>query len=405
MSLPAVPVMLQSGNEYVQQPEAPQIQYRTGTPDPPIQKKPFQADRGGEVQHPATSPESAPRSGFAPLQAKGITTPAADGTQPIRRFQPHTTNTIAPTGPAYAPPARATITANGDEQGIVQRVAEWKDGNHRDASMDAFVTALNTLVQTAALAALTPNSLPGGDGYTTLWQDTANILIGLRDEPDEVDRDDPATRAAQSFRNARYGYAVEAYVNGSVATLASHLPASHTMALQAGRGMTRPDIVVKDGSNTDVGWFDITSSNCLGHIDTKTGSGWRTKPYVAEITYPPLDITALSTTGLNSIGKTVAIRNAYRRRQRQWTAYVNGKKILFLFQIRHYVNNKVHSKAALKGFTKQALKDVFFTDFTDLPAKNLLRSFGLNVKNFGFASGGSKADGDAYLAGLMEDAP
>ncbi|MFI1650070.1 DUF4157 domain-containing protein [Streptomyces avidinii] len=58
-----------------------------------------------------------------------------------------------------------------------------------------------------------------------------------------------------------------------------------SVAMQVTHGNTRPDVVLQlDGS--DVAWYDITSAKSLGHIFEKDGSGWQTKPYVAEIAYP-----------------------------------------------------------------------------------------------------------------------
>ncbi|MFI7358027.1 DUF4157 domain-containing protein [Streptomyces avidinii] len=58
-----------------------------------------------------------------------------------------------------------------------------------------------------------------------------------------------------------------------------------SVAMQVTHGNTRPDVVLQlDG--TDVAWYDITSAKSLGHIFEKDGSGWQTKPYVAEIAYP-----------------------------------------------------------------------------------------------------------------------
>ncbi|MFI2318368.1 hypothetical protein [Streptomyces sp. CB00072] len=58
-----------------------------------------------------------------------------------------------------------------------------------------------------------------------------------------------------------------------------------SVAMQVTHGNTRPDVVLQlNGS--DVAWYDITSENRLEHVFKKDGSGWKTKPYVAEITYP-----------------------------------------------------------------------------------------------------------------------
>lgn len=287
----------------------------------------------------------------------------------------------------------------------VQRQPAWKPGNHPDNLLDDFVDELDNLVQRGAQIALQdPSALPGTDGYTALWKDTVDILVGLRDNDPQVDANAPASRIARRLQNARYGYAVEAYASGHINELSATLPNGYTYALQAGRGATRPDIVVKNAAGADVAWFDITSANSMGHIDLKTGAGWQTKPYVAEITYPPLDVTGLRT-GRTSIGQRVATKNAYLRRQDQWNEFVRDKKQSFLYKYRRLFKHRdepYQSKKVLQDNTKAALTDLFGVQFTDLPAKNLLRSFDLNVKDYGYYSGGARADGDAFLLGLYQ---
>jgi len=58
-----------------------------------------------------------------------------------------------------------------------------------------------------------------------------------------------------------------------------------TVVMQETNGNTRPDVVLKDGSKS-LAWYDITSEKSRGHIFEKDGAGWKTMPYVAEITYP-----------------------------------------------------------------------------------------------------------------------
>lgn len=288
---------------------------------------------------------------------------------------------------------------------VAQRQPQWKQNNHQDNLLDNFVAALDNLVQEGARNALqTPTALPGTDGYTQLWKDTADILVGLRDGDRQIDPNARASQIAQRLQNARYGYAVEAYASGHVDQLTQHLPNGYTYALQAGRGATRPDIIVKNAAGQDVAWFDITSDNNLGHIDLKTGAGWNNKPYVAEITYPAFDVTALYK-GMISIGQGVATKNAFGRKQAHWNNFVNQKKQSFLGNFNgkfKYRDEPYPPRAVLQKNTKDALTDLFGINFTEMMAKNLLRSFGLNIINYGFRNGGKKADGDAFLSQLYQ---
>ena len=111
---------------------------------------------------------------------------------------------------ALAAGARQAGVAQREEKGahsaasghVVQRDIAWKDDNHPDKTLDAFATALNTVVQLGATAALTPEDLTGVDGYTALWKTTAPLVMAHRDQ--NVDEDDVA--AAQTA--ARFAPAV-----------------------------------------------------------------------------------------------------------------------------------------------------------------------------------------------------
>jgi len=83
------------------------------------------------------------------------------------------------------------------------------------------------------------------------------------------------------FFFASYGYAVE--------TLASPFFLGrnfdgYKVNDQVSHGHTRPDFVISRGGD-EIAWLDITSSASQGHIFSKQGSGWKTRPYVAEILY------------------------------------------------------------------------------------------------------------------------
>ena len=73
------------------------------------------------------------------------------------------------------------------------------------------------------------------------------------------------------------------------------------MDLQVASGHTRPDIVLTQPDGTVVAWLDITSDGSQGHVKLKTGAGWTTHPYVAEILYPALDPQEILTAGKKSV--------------------------------------------------------------------------------------------------------
>jgi hypothetical protein len=87
------------------------------------------------------------------------------------------------------------------------------------------------------------------------------------------------------------------------------LPAGWNAQIQVNQGTTIPDIVIRDAAGTEVAWFDITSAASESHIRDKVGSGWDTRPNIAEVLYTALDPTQLART-------TVAERVGGRTRDR-----------------------------------------------------------------------------------------
>lgn len=128
------------------------------------------------------------------------------------------------------------------------------------------------------------------DGYTRRWLD---VYAGFQQD------------GSREFIHAAFGYAIESY---ACKTGLPEVPSGYSIRLQATRGATRPDIVIKKGK-TDLAWFDITSDAQAGHILEKFHSGWGTLGYIAELLYPSLDPLKL---GLNGGGAQVQERNIAR---------------------------------------------------------------------------------------------
>ena len=81
-----------------------------------------------------------------------------------------------------------------------------------------------------------------------------------------------STRIRSNFMPAIYGYAVEEYVNLSIASGEPSVPAGYRVRLQVTHGGTRPDIVILNSSNTEIAWLDITNQSSVGHIYNKAGN-------------------------------------------------------------------------------------------------------------------------------------
>lgn len=109
------------------------------------------------------------------------------------------------------------------------------------------------------------------------------------------------------FIFARYGYAVEEYVNLSLISKSIIPPRPYKIRLQVTHGSTRPDIVVLNEHNEEIAWMDITSKKSKGHILSKSGNWPSARSYVAELLYEDLDLSKITTVG-GSIASHVAPR-------------------------------------------------------------------------------------------------
>ena len=192
-----------------------------------------------------------------------------------------------------APPANRTSLPtqlqSGEQEGReaapLQFFPAWS--RQHDSSLDAFVNNLDNIVNEKAEAVLSdPLGIPDADGYIKNWKKVYRAFAAAYESSGY---DLARAKAEAPFIYTAYGYAVESLTNLAInkGDLNSFLPYGAWVSTQATRGHTRPDLVVKDGG--DIGWFDITASASETHIDDKTGSGWSTRPYVAEVTYPSLD--------------------------------------------------------------------------------------------------------------------
>lgn len=187
------------------------------------------------------------------------------------------------------------------EHSPIQRAVTWHKLAPRDPALMRFGAKLGDLTQEAAdLITQNADTIPHpGGGYIELWYDAYRRFLNPND-------------GGTGLLHARFGYAVESLVQHWVGerNLQQYLPAGYRIDFQVNAGATRPDIVVSDGAGTAIGWFDITSSKSLGHIDRKVGSQWRTLPYVAEFTYRTLEPMNLRA---SDAGPLEAAKNRHRK--------------------------------------------------------------------------------------------
>ena len=337
-----------------------------------------------------------------------------------QRQQPQHTTGLTEQPPASAPTSiqvqartatqNTTLQRAPEQQALQQsgapqhRVATPLDGKHsavggamvqrlsvqyakQDTQLDAYMTALDTLVGQAAAWALNIDNVPdGAGGYYDRWK---NLAIAYLGDPFHV---------VDPFLCAAYGYAVETRTNELLDGLAGNLPANWTVNKQVTVGMTRPDIVISDATPTAVAWIDLTSNASVGHIKKKAGGGWSTKPYVFEVTYPPLDATLINQNGPPSqAAKLRAAVNA-NKKAREDAEGTLGVALIWL-----QTNNHL-SQASTPADAKAAFEARFPDEhFTHNTIRSIIEMGREDIRDFGYAArnarnGRNKAGAESFLA-------
>lgn len=116
---------------------------------------------------------------------------------------------------------------------------------------------------------------------------------------------DPTTTKVKNWGLvcAAYGYAVEEYVNIKVRGGGYPYASEFEVLVQDPDGRTIPDVKIRryytdsstgETKKTEVAWLDITSEKSVCHIYDKNSNGWRSKPIVIEMVYPPLDLSGFT---------------------------------------------------------------------------------------------------------------
>lgn len=282
-------------------------------------------------------------------------------------------------------------TPGGDHSAVAGLVVQRREILYRrqDAQLNAYMTALDTLVGQAATWALNIDNVPdGAGGYYDRWK---NLSIAYLGDPDHV---------VDPFLCAAYGYAVETRTNELLDSLAGNLPAGWTVNKQVTVGMTRPDIVIFDTTPTAVAWIDLTSDSpsSVGHIQKKAGGGWSTKPYVFEVTYPPLDATLITQNGPPSqAAKLRAAVNA-NKKAREDAEGTLGVALIWLQTNNHLSRDSTPADA--KAAFEARFPDEHFTHNT---IRSIIEMGGQDIRDFGYAArnarnGRNKAGAESFLA-------
>lgn len=181
------------------------------------------------------------------------------------------------------------------------------------------------------------------------WYDAADLFL--------------KTGSIHSLIYARYGYAVEEYVNSKISSKKIKPPRGYKVCLQVTHGGTRPDIVVMTEDNKELAWMDITSSNSEGHIFNKAGNWENAGGYIAELLYPDLDLSKICRDREGSIASNSAPRilRAAALMNRRYMEYMRSCLVLVL--------RRAHSEGAYQelSFARFAklIEECFKIDLPD----------------------------------------
>jgi hypothetical protein len=159
-----------------------------------------------------------------------------------------------------------------------------------------------------------------------------------------------------------------------------------TITLQATRGMTRPDVVVKkDG--TDIAWFDITSDASEGHHLLKHSTRWKTMPNVAEIVYPALVPAHLGAGAMDLRDRERAIANAAEARTVEEKMRARLEELQGTIPEPVASNNQTVKRQTIETAIGQAFG---FPKAPPRLAKGLLRLLGRNLGHYGYKGAHAK---------------
>lgn len=208
-------------------------------------------------------------------------------------------------------------------------------------------------------------------------------------------------KAIPEFFYARYGYAVE--------TLATWMMGATSFGKlqvqsQVAAGATRPDFVVFDDKKQQVGWLDVTSEASKGHIFKKQHSGWTTRPYVAEVLYPPPGVSDFGGGDQLSEQQKQSLQGIETKNAENELNYDNGVEALGIViedALAEAAKLGPLAKVGAKATVTEALKGVFGDELTATTAGQILRCVevidvkgqrdsGANWANWAFGPGGYK---------------
>ncbi|GGN28029.1 hypothetical protein [Streptomyces fuscichromogenes] len=274
-------------------------------------------------------------------------------------------------------------------------------------SLDKWFKALEALTAKAAAEInQRPTTIQAPGKHIERWYGTFALYLETGQTP--------------PFFAARYGYAVETLVTAKIRNdedgILHTLPPGWSVRFQVSHGTTRPDIVVVDEKGKEYGWYDITSEASRGHIDSKIGSGWRTRGHVGEACYPTLDPDTLAKKSDETMYDRRRVASALKKEQERLDAatgillkHVRGCSDNMPASIQ---NNKEHKRAYVEKALYVSLSgvlsamDYLVTDGKLRPvvAKSLLGYLDKSwLTHFGYTGEHAQGGSVQYAVPLLDE--
>ncbi|WP_082127305.1 eCIS core domain-containing protein [Calothrix sp. 336/3] len=214
-------------------------------------------------------------------------------------------------------------------------------------------------------------------GYLKVWYDNANKYTT---EPD---------MEVPDFLYTSFGYAIETLASKSLARTIQGM----NVDLQVASGSTRPDIVLTLPNGTVVAWLDITSEGSKGHVKQKSGTGWTSHPYVAEILYPALKPSDVFGGGTDPFHRMLGEyqREKHENREQSYTQTKSDVGDIFRElmesneQFTYSGGNQTRKQTEVKKLVREQFGNNFGENKINQTIKATLTNLELNPGHFGFA--------------------
>lgn len=318
---------------------------------------------------------------------------------------PRVTRLPQPPGPSALPGSSGSNTPGPNAQagsafsGVVQpafanvTVKRVDSAGTHASAINAFIESLKNAVDKAYQYALQNPGLgvlAQLDGHTAHW-------VNLWDQY--------LLTGHSTLTAAAFGYVIESLVCVKGSPYRVTPPGGYDIAFQVVKGGTRPDIVLTY-NGAEVAWLDLTASDSSQHIFTQK-IGWMFQTNVAEITYPSMNISTLSSVSSGVapdfdaalIDREIRFQR-YHESQLRKRFKEMGLDLKKIFVGKMPSKRNVGGDEACRKWTKLNLKargPFHGIDLTDDQVTTILYALGLRPATYGFNGTVSQSVGEHLL--------